>query len=203
MGVWEAPHTMLQARKLARLMAKPIRAKDVVGGPFSPAGALAGLIGDDGLYDVVADKPPGSDVRSLVADLLRAWDEGYAADPDNWRDPFETGVWETLRKAYRPHLPRGRSRFGRERPGKTRRKSRPKVARRQGRAAKPKKPPTPRKPSVPGRTGSLHRALGIPAGRKLPVAGLKRVARGRGKLAERARRALNLRGVKTKNMRSA
>ena len=110
---------------------------------------------------------------------------------------------QTLRKAYRPHLPRGRSRFGRERPGKTRRKSRPKVARRQGRAAKPKKPPTPRKPSVPGRTGSLHRALGIPAGRKLPVAGLKRVARGRGKLAERARRALNLRGVKTKNMRSA
>ncbi len=50
--------------------------------------------------------------------------------------------------------------------------------------------------------GSLHRQLGVPAGRKIPLSILRRAARQFGILGRRARLALTLRKMKHKTRRS-
>lgn len=49
--------------------------------------------------------------------------------------------------------------------------------------------------------GTLHRMLRVPIGKKIPLAKLRRAARAGGKLGQRARLALNLRGLSHKRKR--
>ncbi len=49
--------------------------------------------------------------------------------------------------------------------------------------------------------GAMHRALKVPAGKKIPTAKLMVAAKGSGEIAKRARFLLHLRGVKTGSMR--
>jgi hypothetical protein len=51
------------------------------------------------------------------------------------------------------------------------------------------------------RRGRLHRDLRVPAGRKIPTATLRRAAKRKGKIGQRARLALRLRGYTTKRRR--
>lgn len=50
--------------------------------------------------------------------------------------------------------------------------------------------------------GSLHRQLGVPTGKKIPLSILRRAARQFGILGRRARLALTLRGMRHKKRRS-
>lgn len=46
--------------------------------------------------------------------------------------------------------------------------------------------------------GALHRQLGIPEGRKIPMRTLRKVSKGNTKLARRARLAITLKGLRKK-----
>lgn len=67
-----------------------------------------------------------------------------------------------------------------------------------GKRSPARKPKPRKKPSTKTwRKGTLHRLTNTPAGKKISTAALKRVARGTGVNAKRARKLLNVRGVKT------
>lgn len=49
-----------------------------------------------------------------------------------------------------------------------------------------------------GNRGALHRQLGVPEGKKIPLTTLRKAAKAPGKLGRRARLALTLRGLRRK-----
>ena len=69
-GTWSAPQTHEQARELADLFRKPMKAR-------TATGQLYDLIGDDDLYDQIEDvkkeEGPNADVRWVVAGKLDDW----------------------------------------------------------------------------------------------------------------------------------
>lgn len=76
---------------------------------------------------------------------------------------------------------------------------------RAGTTKKKSKKPYPKKPKKAAAKkstrkwpkGSMHKALGVPAGKKLTIADLKRGAKKPGVIGKRAVMLLNLRGIKT------
>jgi hypothetical protein len=52
-----------------------------------------------------------------------------------------------------------------------------------------------------GRRGQLHRDLGVPAGKRIPLSTLRRAAKRPGKVGQRARLALRLRGYRKRRRR--
>lgn len=100
MGTWAVPNTRAKALQVAKLFSRPLRAADV----GDRGDKLYHLVGDDGLCDVLHDFPANYDVRPVLADLLREWDESYQERPDDWKDRFAPGAWATLRRAYGPFV---------------------------------------------------------------------------------------------------
>ena len=101
MGTWATPNTPAKARKLAKLLARPLpasRATDV----------LYDLVGDDRLFDTIGanirDGFGQSDVRSSVARKIKEWDEYYHATPGLWRNKITPATWAVLRRTYKKIL---------------------------------------------------------------------------------------------------
>jgi hypothetical protein len=91
---------MVKAKKLVALLKRPIS-------PDVAKDKLYDLVGDDDLFDALQDAKDDrytEDVRRMVALKLGEWDEWYFRAPEDWRRPFEIGVWETLRPVYRKIL---------------------------------------------------------------------------------------------------
>lgn len=81
-GTWEAPQTSKQAKELVSLMRNPIPASQA-------ADMLYHLVGDDELFDAIAEAEskdgPESDVRYLVRSKLEDWLKNL----DMFRDPWD------------------------------------------------------------------------------------------------------------------
>lgn len=93
MGTWSTPNTMPKARRLAKLLARPLPAEKATE-------ILYYLVGDDRLFDDIGAEYATSDVRNIVARKLQEWDMSYHTHPDSWFDEFSPGVWSVLRRAY-------------------------------------------------------------------------------------------------------
>ena len=74
MGTWSAPMTVKQAKKLAKLMSKPLPAEIA-------QHKIHNILGDDLLYDYIDQCDPQTDVRPLVklrlAHFLEIQPQGY------------------------------------------------------------------------------------------------------------------------------
>jgi NAD(P)H-dependent FMN reductase len=101
MGTWSIPNTMAKARRLAKLLAKPLPAEGATD-------VLYDLVGDDRLFDSLGEAGGSSDVRYSVARKIEEWDAYYHESPESWRDSISPAVWEVLRRAYKKVLGRSR-----------------------------------------------------------------------------------------------
>lgn len=99
MGTWATPNTPAKAREVADLLARPLSASRA-------DRALYDIVGDDRLFDEIAECGATDDVRVLVARKLKEWDESYHKHPDSWFVEFSPATWEVLRRAYKKILAR-------------------------------------------------------------------------------------------------
>lgn len=95
-GTWTLPFKTAQAKKLAKVMKKPV--------PSGDAGIkmLSGLIGDDSLFDDIESSSPLDGKKDDVRDIIRNWLAdtlgNYDDDPSSFGDKLESGAEKILRK---------------------------------------------------------------------------------------------------------
>lgn len=80
-GTWEIPSTVKQAKRLAKLMQKPLSFK-------AAPNKLSGLVGDDDLFDFfieMEDAGEGKeDARKAIMDQVKKWVKGKNKTKDEW-----------------------------------------------------------------------------------------------------------------------
>jgi hypothetical protein len=89
-GTWAIPSTKEQANKLAKIMSKPLKAKDVK--------KIWNLVGDDSLMDEIDSMEKDDDIRFEVAMQLKDWVERSKKEPNAFKPPFENDAIKILKE---------------------------------------------------------------------------------------------------------